>query len=103
MGKAVAVHAKPRPWARIRVRAMKRPRFRRGSGDGMFERGNTTQHGKPGTVRVRDPQLDAREGQARPHRVAERPVVPKKPGNAGRGKGPWFKAASKVTRARRVA
>ena len=22
--------------------------------------------------------------------VAERPVVPEKPGNAGRGKGPWF-------------
>ena len=37
---------------------------------------------------VRDDQPDAREGQAGPFGVAERSVVPKKPGNAGGGKGP---------------
>ena len=36
-------------------------------------------------------QPDAREGQAGRDGVAERPVVPGKPGNAGGGKGPWFK------------
>ena len=40
---------------------------------------------------ARDRQPDAREGQAGPCGVAERPVVPTKPGNAGGGKGPQFK------------
>ena len=40
---------------------------------------------------VRDGQPDAREGQAGRVRVAERFVVPVKPGNAGGGKGPQFK------------
>ena len=40
---------------------------------------------------VRDDQLDAREGQAGRPGVAERFVVPLKPGNAGGGKGPQFK------------
>jgi hypothetical protein len=66
-------------------------RFRRGSGDGMHVHGDLTQHGKPDTAEARDLQPDAREGQAGPGRVAERPVVPLKPGNAGGGKGPWFK------------
>ena len=39
-------------------------------------------------VVARDHQPDAREGQAGPRGVAERPVVPMKPGNAGGGKGP---------------
>jgi hypothetical protein len=42
-------------------------------------------------VRARDPQLDAREGQAGPSGVAERPALAKKPGNSGGAKGPWFK------------
>jgi hypothetical protein len=33
---------------------------------------------------------DSREGQDGPTGVAERLVVPLKPGNSGRGKGPWF-------------
>ncbi len=66
-------------------------RFRRGSGDGMHARGDRTQHGKPRPVEGRDLQPDTREGQAGPGGVAERPVVPWKPGNAGGGKGPWFK------------
>ena len=35
-------------------------------------------------------QPDAREGQAGPCGVADRLVVPRKPGNAGGGKGPDF-------------
>jgi RNA-directed DNA polymerase len=41
-------------------------------------------------VAARDCQPDAREGQAGPAGVAERSVVPWKPGNAGGGKGPQF-------------
>ncbi len=72
-------------------------RFRRGNGDGMHVHGDLTQHGKPDTVEVGDLQPDAREGALRgatmagPCGVADRPVVPLKPGNAGVGKGPWFK------------
>jgi len=52
--------------------------------------GKRTQHGKPRSV-ARDGQPDAREGQAGRYGVAERLVVPMKPGNAGGGKGPQFK------------
>jgi len=38
-----------------------------------------------------DDQLEAREGQAGRPGVAERFVVPLKPGNSGGGKGPQFK------------
>ena len=51
---------------------------------------------------VRIHQLAAREGQAGPYGVAERPVVPEKPGNAGGGKGPQFKVNVKVVRSGRV-
>ena len=61
----------------------------RGSGGGMYTR-KRTQHGKPQCV-IRDDQPDAREGQAGRTGVAERPIVPLKPGNAGGGKGPQFK------------
>lgn len=40
---------------------------------------------------ARDHQPDAREGQAGPYGVADRPVVVTKPGNAGGAKGPEFK------------
>ena len=52
--------------------------------------GKRTQHGKPHGV-ASDDQPDAREGQAGRAGVAERLVVPLKPGNAGGGKGPQFK------------
>jgi hypothetical protein len=65
--------------------------------------GDETQHGKPAAVRARDLQPEAREGQAGPQRVAEKPVVPEKPDNAGGGKGPQFKTMSKEARARRLA
>ena len=55
--------------------------------------GKRAQHGKPHGV-VSDDQPDAREGQAGRFGVAERPVVPKKPGNAGGGKGPQFKVGT---------
>ena len=44
----------------------------------------------PAVVAVED-QLAARERQAGPFGVAERLVLPMKPGNAGRGKGPQLK------------
>lgn len=49
------------------------------------------QHGKPYGVVERDDQPDPREGQAGRYGVAERFVVPLKPGNAGGGKEPQFK------------
>jgi RNA-directed DNA polymerase len=56
----------------------------------MSVNGDPTQHGKPPLVAARGLQPDSREGQDGPSGVAERPVVPRTPGNAGRGKGPWF-------------
>jgi len=44
----------------------------------------------PAVIRSRD-QLAARERQAGPFGVAERSVLPKKPGNVGGGKGPQLK------------
>ena len=41
----------------------------------------------PAVIAVRN-QLATRERQAGPFGVAERSVLPKKPGNSGRGKGP---------------
>jgi len=58
----------------------------------MYAQGKAEQHGKPFGAVGRDDQPDAREGQAGRERVAERPVVLRRPGNAGGGKGPWFKA-----------
>ena len=65
--------------------------------------GDDAQHGKPDTAEGRDLQPDAREGQAGPCRVAERLVVPLKPGNAGGGKGPQFKDNAARRRVGRVA
>jgi hypothetical protein len=59
----------------------------RGSGDGMHAKGTRRNTGSPSGDRSRD-QLATRERQAGPFGVAERPVVPMKPGNAGGGKGP---------------
>ena len=51
----------------------------------------------------RDLQLVPREGQTGPLRVAERPAVAVKPGNAGGAKGPWFRVGVVRDGARRVA
>jgi RNA-directed DNA polymerase len=53
-------------------------------------------------VRRRDPQPGLREEQAGPRGVAERPVVVRKPGNAGGAKGPWFKGDAQGARAGRL-
>ena len=50
----------------------------------------------------RDLQPDAREGQAGPYGVAERFVVPQKPGNSGGGKGPQFKANARSGKIREI-
>jgi hypothetical protein len=56
----------------------------------MQAQGKQCNTGNPSGGRVAQP--DAREGQAGPFGVADRSVVPWKPGNAGGGKGPEFKA-----------
>ena len=56
-----------------------------------MEEGNGRNTGSPGRWHGTC-QLTAREGQVRPVRVAERPTVPGKPGNAGGGKGPQVRS-----------
>ena len=56
-----------------------------------MEEGNGRNTGSPGWWRgTRQPT--AREGQVGPARVAERPILPVKPGNAGGGKGPQVRS-----------
>ncbi len=50
----------------------------------------------------RDFQPDAREGQAGPPGVSERLIVPRKPGNAGGGKGPQFKVGVRSSDSREI-
>jgi hypothetical protein len=76
-------------------RATSTQRAHRGSDDGMSERGNDRQHGKPRRCGERGPQPELREEQAGPFGVAEGPVVVKKPGNAGGAKGPWDRESAK--------
>jgi hypothetical protein len=64
--------------------------LRRGSGDSMYTRKAYATREAPWRGQSND-QLEAREGQAGRFGVAERFVVPLKPGNAGGGKGPQFK------------
>jgi hypothetical protein len=56
--------------------------------------GRRTQHGKPQSVVGRGDQPEAGDGQRGRAGVAERPVLPGKPGNAGGGKGPQFKTGA---------
>ena len=62
----------------------------RGSGGSMYTRKAYATREAPRRGRS-DDQLEAREGQAGRHEVAERFVLPLKPGNAGGGKEPQFK------------
>jgi hypothetical protein len=58
----------------------------------MFAEGVLWQHGKFRAADRRMPdQAEAREGETGLRGMAERPVLPRKPGKAGGGKGPWFK------------
>ncbi len=75
---------------------------RRGIGVGMSVEGKCTQHGKPRRWWRVATKPDAREGQAGPVGVAEGPVVPRKPGNAGRGKGLWFKVSVRSSESREI-
>jgi len=79
-------------------------RSHRGNGNGMSTNGRYLQHGKPHSAEARDLRPDAREGQAGSSGVADRLVVPRKPGNPGGGKGPEFKTSvPRGTRAGRLA
>ena len=71
---------------RLGDRAKTTPSRRTGVVAAACTQGKRTQHGKPQGV-ARDGQPDAREGQAGRPGVAERPVIPLKPGNAGEGRG----------------
>jgi len=57
----------------------------------MRENGKSDATREVPAVAAPDRQPAAREGQAGPSGMAERPIVPTRPGNAGRGKGPQFK------------
>ncbi len=70
-------------------------RFRRGSGGGMYTYGDQVQHGKPTLVVARDYQRSRRKAGDRPTWVADGPVVATTSGNAGRAKGPYFKASAR--------
>jgi len=74
----------------------------RGSGDSMYTRGKRKQHGKPDSVVGRDDQPEAGDGQRGRYGVAERPVLLKRSGNAGGGKGPEFKAGAESGKAREI-
>jgi hypothetical protein len=67
-------------------------------GDGMPTRSNE-QHGKPARVVVQEAGPTDAKG-AWSERVAEGLVVPRKPGNAGGGKEPWFRGADEAARGR---
>ena len=61
-----------------------------GIGDGMYAMGTMRNTGSPsGDCSMN--QLATRERQAGPFGMAERLVVPMKPGNSGGGKGPQLK------------
>jgi hypothetical protein len=72
------------------VRANKFHPTCRGSSDGMQAEWTIRNTGSPSGDRSMD-QLATRERQAGPYGVAERSVVPMKPGNSGGGKEPQLK------------
>src|SRR5215471_3776036 len=73
----------------------------RGIGDGMQTQGTRRNTGNPSGDRALRDQLATRESQAGPSGVAERLVVPMKPGNAGGGKGPQLKGDARSDKGRR--
>jgi hypothetical protein len=72
------------------VRANEDHQTCRSNGDGKQARLTSSNTGNPSGDRGGD-QLTTRERQVRPYGVAERFVVPVKPGNSGGGKGPQLK------------
>ena len=71
----------------------------RGNGDGKQAKLTSSNTGSPSGDRGRD-QLATRERQAGPSGVAERSVVPKKPGNSGGGKGLQLKTDARSNEGR---
>src|SRR6185295_7008839 len=74
----------------------------RGIGDGMLARGVLLQHGRSRRVPGEFGQRVARKGRARLVGKSERPTVPAKPGNAGGGKGPWFKGNARRSNGKEI-
>ena len=66
--------------------------------DDTRTKGDGRNMGSPGWWEDRNSQPDAREGQAGPPGVADRFVVPMKPGNSGGGKGPEFQISVRRSR-----
>jgi hypothetical protein len=78
-------------------------RVHRGIDDSMLARGVLWQHGRSRPVRrQRAEQPAAREGRAGQGGKTERPVLPRKPGNAGGGKGPWFKGHAQRSKGKEI-
>jgi len=48
-------------------------------------------------------QLATREGRAGLGGKSERPILPKKPGKVGGGKGPWFKGNASRSKRKELA
>src|SRR6516225_7452968 len=91
-----------RTWNRGRVtRAKTTPSRCTGVVAAACTQGKRTQHGKPQCV-IRDDQPDAREGQAGRAGVAERLVVPRKPGNAVEGRGLSSRQTQQAVRDREI-
>src|ERR1700757_3127809 len=76
------------------------PPLHRGSGGGMSTR--KTHATREAPIRDQDDQPDAREGQAGRTGVAERLVVPLKPGNAGEGRGLSSRPTQDVVKDREI-
>src|ERR1017187_4578493 len=85
---------------RVRANSFRRPC--RGNGDSMYAEGTRRNTGNPSSDRSVD-QPAPRESQAGPYGVAERLVVPMKPGNSGGGKGPQLKTNATSNEERRLA
>ena len=73
----------------------------RGIGDGMQAKWTIRNTGSPSGDCGRN-QLAARERKAGPYGMAERLVVPMKPGNSGGGKGPRLKADARSDEGREI-
>jgi len=63
--------------------------------------GSSTQRGRPDEMRCSRWTATASSGR-RSRRESEGPIVPRKPGNAGGGKGPHFRVLLTETRTRRL-
>jgi len=91
-GRPMALRITAGPRANTEAEAICPQRSHRGSDDGMHERGNQEQHGKPRPMLASSGNGCLARDRTRLDGVADGVVVPRMPGNAGGGKDPWFKA-----------